>query len=460
MKGQSVDPFAQTRTSRGKIPCSAVVPISNNTPCPLESCTAFRFDPLPPTAISLFSDENTASEDDLDLLGLTMCVSQQQGRIEVFRNALLDFALKSGPLFGTSTVESLFAWSSAALIANLALVLQEFVNGSMPVQASVVLGNLVKRTVSNPRTGATFDLLTISRLVESHYAKEMCGAAFVRREIRDGRINYSFLMCDDLEDGSSVVDLIVASFEQEMSLSDYLLLSRVLEFGEEVDAEAAARFGLSRTSTAEKSAYDFSSDVDLLSTEQPIDENDLPSLASAVHTLVAAHLQNARVDVFAADEKTGHLSFGNYLSWLWYDFSCKLDVARIGYCARCRKPFSLVGHRGIDRRFCSEACKTAAKNERSRRRRDALRQDFLSGDDVTILAHRYFEQDTLSTGQAKVRRDLESWPALKHTVDDTIEQEGWHAQLLMRCRKEGLNIQKLLTVKRRDQLKQMAQQRH
>ena len=289
-----------------------------------------------------------------------MCVSQQQGRIEVFRNALLDFALKSGPLFGTSTVESLFAWSSAALIANLALILQEFVNGSMPVQASVVLGNLVKRTVSNPRTGATFDLLTISRLVESHYANEMCGAAFVRREIRGGRINYSFLMCDDLEDGSSVVDLIVASFEQEMSLSDYLLLSRVLEFGEEVDAEAAARFGL-RVRAQQKKAPMSSSDVDLLSTEQPIDENDLPSLASAVHTLVAAHLQNARVDVFAADEKTGHLSFGNYLSWLWYDFSCKLDVARIGYCARCRKPFSLVGHRASTDVFVAKHAKLQLK---------------------------------------------------------------------------------------------------
>lgn len=303
VKGHSVDPFAQTRTSRGKIPCSAVIPIANNTPCPLETCTAFRFDPLPPTKISPFSDVSATDEDDLDLLGLTMCVSQQQERIEIFRDALLNFAQKSGPLFGVSTVESLSAWSSAALIANMALVLQELVNGSMPVQASVVLGNLVKRNVSNPKTGATFDLFTISRLVESGYATEMCGSAFVRREIRSGRINYSFLMRDDLGNGSSVVDLIVASFEQEMSLSDYLLLSHVLEFGKEVDAEATARFGLLRTNDSEKSAYEFASDIDLLSTEQSIDENDLPSLASAVHTLVAAHLRNARVDVFTADEK-------------------------------------------------------------------------------------------------------------------------------------------------------------
>lgn len=66
-----------------------------------------------------------------------------------------------------------------------------------------------------------------------------------------------------------------------------------------------------------------------------------------------------------------------------------------------------------------------------------MRQDFLSGDDVTILAHRYFEQDTPSTGQAKVRRDLESWPALKHTVDDAIEQEDGMLSCLCAAEKKG-----------------------
>lgn len=454
-----MDPFAQTRTSRGEIPCSAVTPVAGAAPCPLESCTAFRFDPLPPTALAARSIEGAQAGEGVGLLDLAMCVSQQQGRIEVFRDALLGFARKSGPLFGSSTVEPLFAWSSAALVASLALVLQELVNGSMPVRGAAVLGNLVKRRVSNPKTGATFDLFTISRLVESEYAEKMCGSPFVRREARGGRINYSFLLSDDMGDGSSVVDLIVASFEQEMSRSDYLLLSRALEFGDEVDSEAAVRFGLAVSDPGEKSSYEFASDAELLGIEQPVEEDDLPALASAVHALVAVHLRDARVDVFTADEKTGHLRFDSCLGWLWYDFSCKLDVARIGYCARCRKPFSLVGHRGIDRRFCSEACKTAAKNERSRRRRDALRRDFMAGDGVSALALRYFERDKHAVGSAKVRRELETWPALKHSVDDAIEREGWRAQLLARCREEGLDIQKILSAKRREQLKRVAQQK-
>ena len=140
--------------------------------------------------------------------------------------------------------------------------------------------------------------------------------------------------------------------------------------------------------------------------------------------------------------------------------TAQLDVARIGYCARCRKPFSLVGHRGIDRRFCSEACKTAAKNERTRNRRNALREAFLAGEGVAALAHRYYPDETAAAGGAKVRRELETWPKLKHEVDDAIEAEGWHAGLLARCRAEGLTVERLLSTRRREELKAMVARAH
>lgn len=162
------------------------------------------------------------------------------------------------------------------------------------------------------------------------------------------------------------------------------------------------------------------------------------------------------MDVFAADERTGHLSFASRLSWLWYDFSRRLDVARIGYCARCRRPFSLVGHRGVDRRFCSQACKTAAKNERSHRRRDALRRDFLAGAPVEEVASRYFEGDDPADARAKALRELETWPALKHAVDEAVGRDGWRAPLLARCRAEGLDVERILTSRRREELRRLA----
>lgn len=450
-----MDPFVQTRTSRGQIPCRQVQPVADGEPCSLDACSAFAFDLMPPTELAAADVAQHEGDQSAGLLDLAMCVSQQERRIEVFRDALFSFAQKTGPLFGASSTEPFAAWSSAALAASLALVLQELVNGSMPVQGAVILGNLVKRRVSNPQTGTEFDLLTISRLLEAEYARELCGSAFVRREKRGDRINYTFLLSEDMGDGGSAVDLIVASFTQEMTRSDYLMLSQALEFGDKVDAETRERLGIDLASD-EKSAYGFAADVELLGAEQPVDEGDLPALASAVHTLVAAHLRDARVDVFTADEKTGHLRFGSYLGWLWYDFSCKLDVARIGYCARCRKPFSLVGHRGVDRRFCSEACKTAAKNERFRKHRDALRRDFLAGEEVAVLARRYFEGEKRVLACAKVRKELETWPTLKHEVDDAIGRDGWRAPLLARCKEERLDLERILPSKRREQLRQMA----
>ena len=97
---------------------------------------------------------------------------------------------------------------------------------------------------ANPKTGAEFDLIIISRLLDTAYARDLADPAFMRREERDGRITYTFLLREDLEQGRASIDVIVASFEREMSLSDYLMMSQVLEFGDEVDRTARERFAL------------------------------------------------------------------------------------------------------------------------------------------------------------------------------------------------------------------------
>lgn len=472
-----MDPFAQTRTSRGEVPCRAVVPVADGEPCEPGRCTAFRFEPEPPADAPGEAPAPVESPD--GLLDLAMCVTQGEGGIEVSREALLALARRDGPLMGRSTEESLLAWSSAALVASLALVLQEVANGSLPPQGVATLGNLAKRRVANPATGAGFDLVSVSRLVGTGYASWLCGgAAFVRREPRDGRINYTFLLTEELDEGTSALDVICASFDREMSRSDYLALSRAMEFGDEVDAEVRDRLGAglvaaetdagpvpaetgaglvpAETGGGSSGPHGFTADEELLGEEAPVVEADRGVLASVVRTLVAAHLRDARVDVFAADERTGHLSFQSRLSWLWYDFSRRLDVARIGYCAWCRRPFSLVGHRGMDRRFCSEACKTAAKNERARRRRDALRREFLAGETVEGVAARHFPGEGPAAARAKVVRALETWPALKHEVDGAIGREGWRAPLLARLRAEGLDVGRLLTSARREELRRRA----
>ena len=106
---------------------------------------------------------------------------------------------------------------------------------------------------------------------------------------------------------------------------------------------------------------------ELASEAVPLGTGDLGALGALVRTLVAAHLRDARIDVFATGGETGYFTFGSLLSWLWYDFSHDLASVRVKYCARCGRGFSVAGHRGPERNYCSAACRNAAHNRRSRR---------------------------------------------------------------------------------------------
>ena len=54
-----------------------------------------------------------------------------------------------------------------------------------------------------------------------------------------------------------------------------------------------------------------------------------------------------------------------------------------------------------------------------------------------------------------MRELLSSWPALKHAIDDEIEDDGWGAPLLKRCAEQGIDVLRLLPARRRRQLREM-----
>lgn len=157
-----------------------------------------------------------------------------------------------------------------------------------------------------------------------------------------------------------------------------------------------------------------------------------------MRAIISAHLNDAYVDPFQADEETGYLSYRSFLSWLWFDFSTRLAKIKIGYCERCGKPFSLVGGRGKPRRFCSQRCKTEAKNERMRQRRDGVREKFVSGSSVEEIATGIEGESPKSETVEYVRRCLSTWPKLKHLTDDAFELEGVKSELVQRCIRDGL----------------------
>ena len=481
-----LDPFLQIRTTRGQVPCRSVLPIADGADASkLESrfWQAFRFEPMSvDEARAAATAEGAATPaKGITLLELSESVRQKQPSQdggasgsdgsaeastppfmqEVRAEDLYRFACAHGPLFGMAAEERVDVWASAAIVAELATRLQQVASkleNTMSVAAlnGGAFGNIAKYRLANPATGTHFILIVISRAVDAEYARHP-EAPFVRREEREGRINYAFLSVKDEDMGSNVMlYLHVVSLEHEMSLPDYLALSRAFDFDAQVDAQARQHLFPEISSEElpvgnEESAYGLALDALHTMEEVPFDDADCSPIASLVRLLVAAHLQEARLDVFFADEKTGHLRFPNYLAWLWYEYSRSIEKVRIGYCGNCGKPFSLVGHRGRERLFCSEACKTQAKNRLSSMRKKRFREEFkgssefADGPSVAEIARTFqLENQSYENALADVRKALNTWPELKNKLREVIDAQGWEADLFVRCVQGGLDLNKIL----------------
>ena len=205
---------------------------------------------------------------------------------------------------------------------------------------------------------------------------------------------------------------------------------------------------------SESSYYDIAPDASIVPQNSLLDDVDKGALTALVQALVIAHLSGAHVDVFQGSEATEFLSFDSYLSWLWFDFSRKLSTVRIGYCEQCGRAFSLAGHRGMERKYCSEKCKTDAKNEKTRQETIEIRRRFAEGQPVNQIA------EATERRPGYVRRQLSKWTQLKHDLEDDLAEHGFNgSDLLKRCGSEGLNLDQLLNSKRKAELKRIASER-
>ena len=179
-----------------------------------------------------------------------MCVALRldaatgEAAIEIFDDRMLDFARAHGPLFAREPLargvdgaplgpdvrleEPRTLWSSAAIMANLAVVAQECANLTLPLAgAQAALGNLVHLRIGGSDASEPFDLYVVSRPIAPAYADWLDIPCFVRREqeAAAGRLHYGFLLPEP--DGG--VDLVVASFRHEIATPDWRLLLGALE---------------------------------------------------------------------------------------------------------------------------------------------------------------------------------------------------------------------------------------
>lgn len=443
--------LSQTKTVQGFIPfkdVKTVGPQVGQSP----SDTLLDFDLYRPVELSELKQDASPmhSERHADLIKLASCVEptgNPESPIRMDVDNIVDFARQTGPLFGVRDTELVRDWAYAAVSALVAVRIQEFLNGNCSIAKVSAIRQIDKVVITSEADGSSFSMYSIYLGISGGYAACFKSLPIIRRiESNDGFF-YAFVSATG-DAAGSVIEFRVFSFDHELTLEDFETLKLLLALSDD-DSRAALQH--LKLVPSEQSYYDIAPDASIAPQNRPLDDTDKGALTALVQALVIAHLSGAHVDVFQGSESTGFLSFDSYLSWLWFDFSRKLSTVRIGYCEQCGRAFSLAGHRGMERKYCSEKCKTDAKNEKTRQETLEIRRRFSLGQSINEIA------EATERRPDYIRKQLSKWTQLKHELEDDLAENGFNgSNLLKRCGSEGLNLDQLLNSKRKAELKRIA----
>ena len=443
--------LSQTKTVQGFIPFKGVKTVGPQVGQP-PSDTLLAFDLYRPVELSELKQGTSPmhSERHADLIKLASCVEptgNPESPIRMDVDNIVDFARQTGPLFGVRDNELVRDWAYAAVSALVAVRIQEFLNGNCNIAKVSAIRQIDKVAITSEADRSSFSMYSIYLGISGGYAACFKSLPIIRRiESNDGFF-YAFVSATG-DAAGSVIEFRVFSFDHELTLEDFETLKLLLALSDD-DSRAALQH--LKLVPSEQSYYDIAPDASIVPQNRPLDDTDKGALTALVQALVIAHLSGAHVDVFQGSESTGFLSFDSYLSWLWFDFSRKLSTVRIGYCEQCGRAFSLAGHRGMERKYCSEKCKTDAKNEKTRQETLEIRRRFSLGQSINEIA------EATERRPDYIRKQLSKWTQLKHELEDDLAENGFNgSNLLKRCGSEGLNLDQLLNSKRKAELKRIA----
>lgn len=374
-----------------------------------------------------------------------------------------ELALKTGPLFGANTEEAVADWITESHMAKDVVTLQEVLNGRKPY--ALINGNIerdhgslvAKVHVRNKSTSNSFDMFSftvdIAEGTTSAFFTEMPEFPHFKKFSAPGMYDYAFFDLGE-DDFGGYMTVTLFAFKREITAFDF---AAALSAFAEGDAASEAGFEvlLERASAEigfpvnELPSNYFGLSEELILDPAESSKQDAPHLQKLVHAIISLHLQGIGIDVFRSTESDDFMVFPNYLSYLWYRFSRQLGQVKIGYCEVCGRGFSLAGHRGISRTYCSEQCKTKAKNARVKRQRDKCREMFIEQQlSVSEIAKTVYAEElsgnvrankrkTPEEAENQVRKNLVGYPAFKHKVDDDL-RAGVGAPFVRRCMGEGV----------------------
>ena len=386
-----------------------------------------------------------------------------------------DLALKSGPLFGANAEESVADWVTESHMVKDVVALQEVLNGQKPY--ALINGNpetgkdalVAKSHVHSPHTRNSFDMYSFTvNIVEGTtnlFFAGMPSFPHFKKFAAVGAYDYAFFDLGS-DDYGSFLTVTLFAFKREITAYDFAVAISAFDESEVLDEtvfktlweQASREIGLS---SSELPANYFGLSGELEIGDVACNKSDAPHLQKLVHAIISLHLQGIGIDVFRSTESDDFMVFPNYLSYLWYRFSRQLGQVKIGYCELCGRGFSLAGHRGISRSYCSERCKTKAKNARVKRQRDKCRELFIEkGMPVSEVAKEVYKEElsgkvrankkkTIEEAVRQVRKNLVGYPAFKHLVDDDL-RAGKGAPFVRRCMDEGILTDKQIAQRIRE----------
>ena len=366
---------------------------------------------------------------DLETLACSLPVYQITDQDEIIER-ISNTAITSGPLLGAPEAESFSDWMAEIRLAQAALGIQRAVNGDAPFDGpgTPVVKSIVRNVESDAVVFTSYCLSLVtgvegSTKLESTFPR----MPWMKRFSDETACDYVFVCADDSQD-QHVIDIHLIAFPEDVPTVDYSFMTGYFEslghdvsgLGDDFEASGASGLATLDATTAENDR---------------LRKADAPHLQHLVHALIALHTEPVHVDLFKSDGSRDFLAFDTYLSSLWYDFAMRLGKVKIGYCVQCGRGFSLTGHRGMDKEYCSETCRTQAKNERRRSQVSVLRDLFMDGLSVEEIAAKVYDDMARRPAEDAVRKSLRKWPTLKHAVEDDLKSGD--GVFTRRCVEEG-----------------------
>ena len=438
-RAESVLDYRRLKTSRGRFPVADIT--LQNGPSGFAEI-AFAFPGEGEGEGAADGSANGFAPFDLETLSCALPAVATIAQDELL-DRLRAAAIAAGPLLGEPTPESVSDWMCEIRIAQAAMELQRTVNGDGALDSPLL--PVVKSLVSTEDGTTLFTSYCVSLTsgVEGDARLETLfpRMPWMKRFADESSCDYVFV-CSDATEMQHVIDVHLISFPQDIPTVDYSFMTAYFDgLGFNIaEADAAGEFSAGESILATSTLAQQIASVDV-----PLDTDDLPHLQHVVHALIALHTEGVHVDLFKSDGSRDFLAFDSYASSLWYDFAMRLGAVKVGYCVQCGKGFSLTGHRGMAREYCSETCRTQAKNERRRTQVSRARAMFMDGTSVEAIAREVYTDLAFAPACDTVRKVLRQWPELKHAVeDDLMRGDG---SFVRRCVAEGAVDQGFVTRK-------------